>query len=239
VNNRTVLQSGSLQSSLTINQLIFKDSFMLSARSIILSLVLFLMPSFAYSQARETPKLASPIGEKVQKDNYYPQVKLETSMGDIVIELSRSKAPITVNNFLTYVKEKEYDNTLFHRIIPDYIVQGGGYDLKFKDKKVNYKIVNESGNGMKNEAYSIAMARMNDPHSAKRQFFFNMKDNENLDPGRNWGYTVFGSVIEGQEVLDAMAIVKTHVSPEIGYPDTPVEPVILKRATILPEPSYD
>ena len=212
---------------------------MLTARFTMLSLLLFSIPFLAQSQSKETPKLSSPIGEKIQKDNYYPQVKLETSMGDIIVELSRSKAPITSNNFLTYVKEKEYDNTLFHRIIPDYIVQGGAYDPQFNERKSNYKIVNESGNGMKNEAYSIAMARMNDPHSAKRQFFFNMKDNENLDPGRNWGYTVFGSVIEGQEVLDAMALVKTQVSPALGYPDTPVEPVILKRATILPEPSYE
>lgn len=191
------------------------------------------------AQSKETPRLSSPIGEKVQKDNYYPRVKFETSMGDIVIELSRSKAPVTVNNFLTYVKEKEYDNTLFHRIVPGYIVQGGAYDPAYNEKKSNYKIINESGNGMKNEAYSISMARMNDPHSAKRQFFFNMKDNDNLDPGRNWGYAVFGSVIEGQEVLDAMSIVETEVSPVIAYPDTPVEAVILKRATILAEPSFD
>ena len=98
----------------------------------------------AYSQARETPKLSSPIGEAIQKDNYYPRVKFETSMGDIVIELSRSKAPITTNNFLTYVKEKEYDNTLFHRIIADYIVQGGAYTPEFIERKSNYKIINES-----------------------------------------------------------------------------------------------
>lgn len=212
---------------------------MLAIRFFMLSLILSSIPFMVSSQSKEKPQFTSPIGEAVQKNNYYPQVKFETSMGDIVIELSRSKAPVTVNNFLTYVKEKEYDNTLFHRIVPEYIVQGGAYDPAFNEKKSNYKIVNESGNGMKNEAYTISMARMNDPHSAKRQFFFNMKDNDNLDPGRNWGYTVFGSVIEGEEVLDAMSIVKTEVSPAIGYPDTPVEAIILKRATILPEPSYD
>lgn len=212
---------------------------MLLLRIIMLSLLLISIPFTASSQAKETPKFSSPIGENVQKDNYYPQVKLETTMGVIVIELSRSKAPVTVNNFLTYVKEKEYDNTLFHRIVAGYIVQGGAYDPAFKERKSNYKIVNESGNGMKNEAYTISMARMNDPHSAKRQFFFNMKDNDNLDPGRNWGYTVFGSVIEGEEVLDAMSIVETEVSPAIGYPDTPIDAVILKRASILPEPSFD
>ncbi|MFT6268703.1 MAG: peptidyl-prolyl cis-trans isomerase A (cyclophilin A) [Alphaproteobacteria bacterium] len=204
-----------------------------------LSAVLLICSFIVNSQAREAPKLKSPIGAAVQKDNYYPQVKFETTMGDIVIELTRSKAPVTANNFLTYVKEKQYDNTLFHRIIPDYIVQGGGYTPDFTERKSNYKIINESGNGKKNEAYSIAMARMSDPHSAKRQFFFNMKDNENLDPGRNWGYTVFGMVIEGQEVLDAMALVETQVNPDIGFADTPVENIILKRATIIPEQTFD
>jgi peptidyl-prolyl cis-trans isomerase A (cyclophilin A) len=204
-----------------------------------LSVVLLCCSFWANSQASELPKIKSPVGAAVQKDNYYPRVKFETSMGNFVVELSRSKAPITTNNFLRYVKEKEYDNTLFHRIIENYIVQGGGYSPDFRERKSNYKIINESGNGLKNEAYSISMARMNDPHSAKRQFFFNIKDNENLDPGRNWGYTVFGMVVEGQEVLDAMALVETQVNPVIGFPDTPIENIILKRAFILPEPTFD
>jgi peptidyl-prolyl cis-trans isomerase A (cyclophilin A) len=208
-------------------------------RLCIISILVVTTSFVAHSQARETPKTESPIGAAVQKDNFFPQVKFETSMGDIVIELSRAKAPVTVNNFLTYVKEEEYDNTLFHRIIAGYIVQGGAYTTDFTERKSNYKIINESGNGLKNEAYSIAMARMSDPHSAKRQFFFNMKDNDNLDPGRRWGYTVFGSVIEGKEVLDAISLVDTRVNPEIGFPDTPVENVILKRAIIMPEPVFD
>lgn len=194
--------------------------------------------SQAFAQAKQAPKLSIPAGEAIQKDNFYPRVKLETSMGDIIIELNRSKAPVTTNNFLLYVKQKQYDNTLFHRIIVDYIVQGGGYNPEFEEQKSFNKIINESGNGLKNTAYSIAMARMNDPHSAKRQFFFNVKDNENLDPGRSWGYTVFGDVIEGQEVIDAMSKVETEVNQLIGYPNTPVENIILKRATILPEPVY-
>lgn len=207
---------------------------------IFLMLLVLLFGSFSvHAQSRETPKMTSPVGEAIQKDNYYPRVKFETSMGDIVIELSRSKAPVTSNNFLSYVAQKEYDNTLFHRIIADYIVQGGGYTPEFSEAKSYHKIINESGNGMKNQAYSIAMARMSDPHSAKRQFFFNVKDNDNLDPGRDWGYTVFGNVIEGQEVIDAMALVSTHVNQQIGFPDTPVENIILKRATILPELSFD
>ncbi len=191
------------------------------------------------AQTSEKPRIEVPEGEKIQKDNFYPRVKFETTMGDIVIELSRSKAPITTNNFLHYVQKKEYDNTLFHRIIPEYIVQGGGYDPEYNDKKSFHKIINESGNGLKNRAYSLAMARVNDPHSAKRQFFINVSDNENLDPGRNWGYTVFADVVEGYEVVDAMSMVETEVNPVIGFPDTPVEKIILKRAIILPELTYD
>lgn len=191
------------------------------------------------AQSRETPKLEAPIGAAIQKDNFYPRVKLITSEGDIIVELNRAKAPITTNNFLTYVKQGEYDNTVFHRIIPDYIVQGGGYDTEYKDKKELFKIVNESGNGLKNEMYSIAMARMSDPHSAKRQFFFNMKDNENLDPGRSWGYAVFGMVMEGHEVLDKISMVETHTHPEHGFLDAPVEDIILKRVSILPDPNFE
>jgi peptidyl-prolyl cis-trans isomerase A (cyclophilin A) len=204
---------------------------------LIASLLVFTQAAF--SQASQKPKIEITAGAAIQKDNFYPRVKFQTSMGDIIIELNRSKAPVSVNNFLTYVVDKEYDNTVFHRVIPDYIVQGGGYDIEYKDKKENFKIINESGNGMKNEAMTIAMARMNDPHSAKRQFFFNVTDNANLDPGRNWGYTVFGDVIEGQEIIEAMSNVKTEVSPIIGYPDTPVENIVLRRASLMPEMSFD
>ena len=175
-------------------------------------------------------------GENIQKDNYYPLVKFETSLGDFVIEMNRKRAPVTVNNFLSYVKRGEFDNTLFHRIIPDYIIQGGGYGPEFKEKKASRTIINESGNGLKNDRYSISMAREDDPHSAKRQFFFNMKDNNNLDPGKTWGYTVFGSVIEGTDVLDKMAVVETEYKALIRFQDAPKEDVTLIRATILPEP---
>jgi peptidyl-prolyl cis-trans isomerase A (cyclophilin A) len=174
-------------------------------------------------------------GENIQKDNYYPLVKFETSMGDLVIELNRKRAPATVNNFLSYVKRGEFDNTLFHRVIPGYIIQGGGYGPEFKVKKASRTIINESGNGLKNEMYTVAMAREDDPHSAKRQFFFNMNDNKNLDPGKTWGYTVFGSVIEGTEVLDKMALVETEYKALIRFQDAPREDILLKQATVLPE----
>jgi peptidyl-prolyl cis-trans isomerase A (cyclophilin A) len=174
-------------------------------------------------------------GENIQKDNYYPMVKFETSMGDLVIELNRKRAPATVNSFLSYVKRGEFDNTLFHRVIPGYIVQGGGYGPEFKVKKASRTIINESGNGLKNKMYSVAMAREDDPHSARRQFFFNMKDNENLDPGKTWGYTVFGSVIEGTDVLDKIALVETEYKALIRFQDAPKVDVILLNATVLPE----
>lgn len=217
----------------------YKAPALFGLRLMTMLFMLILANTSAIAIAKEKPLLSAPIGEAIQKDNFYPRVKFETNMGDIVIELNRAKAPLTTNNFLTYVKQKEYDNTLFNRIVENYIVQGGGYDLDYKEKLSNFKIINESGNGLKNDMYSISMARMNDPHSAKRQFFFNAKDNKNLDPGRQWGYAVFGMVMEGQEVIDAMAAVATDVDKATGYPNTPVKDVILKRAHILPEPVYN
>ncbi|MFT4993958.1 MAG: peptidyl-prolyl cis-trans isomerase A (cyclophilin A) [Paraglaciecola sp.] len=173
-------------------------------------------------------------GSQIQPDNYYPRVKLLTSMGDIVVELERYKAPITVNNFLRYVDKRSYEGTIFHRVIADFVVQGGGYDKDFAQKPAFGTIFNESGNGLKNTLYSITMARENDPHSATRQFFFNMNDNESLDPGRKWGYTVFGSVVEGHEVLDKISQVKTDYEQTYGWADVPIEQVILLKALILP-----
>ncbi len=175
------------------------------------------------------------LGASVQPNNYYPRVKFETNMGDIVVELNRKRAPITVNNFLRYTKLGQYDDTIFHRVVFEYIVQGGGYTAEFKEKTEFSSIFNESGNGLKNDAYTIAMARMDDQHSAKRQFFFNAKDNDNLNPGKNWGYTVFGMVIEGQSVIDEMAIVDTEYNVVARFYEVPVEPILLNKVTILPE----
>ena len=170
----------------------------------------------------------------IDPNNLYPRVKMETSMGVIIVELDRVKAPLTVDNFLTYVVTGEYNNTLFHRIIADFIVQGGGYDPLFIQKKVNGDIVNESGNGLKNDAGTIAMAKENRPHTANRQFFFNVADNKSLNPGKRWGYTVFGSIVEGEEVVAAMAEVETDYNSEMAWNDVPVKPVVLKKATLLP-----
>ncbi|MCE9677956.1 peptidyl-prolyl cis-trans isomerase [Shewanella sp. AS1] len=171
----------------------------------------------------------------IQKNTIYPKVKLETSMGNIVVELDRKRAPITVDNFLTYVVKGHYDNTLFHRIIPGFVVQGGGLNPKLEEKPTDKPIVNESGNGLSNSLGTIAMARDNEPHSATAQFYFNVADNTRLDPSsRRWGYAVFGEVTEGMEVLEKMALVETHINSQLGWPDFPVKDVLLIKATLLP-----
>jgi peptidyl-prolyl cis-trans isomerase A (cyclophilin A) len=170
----------------------------------------------------------------IDPDNFFPQVKLETTMGVIIVELDRIKAPLTVDNFLTYVVKGEYNNTVFHRIVTDFVVQGGGYDMNYAIKKIEGNVYNESGNGLKNNFGTIAMARENRPHTANRQFFFNIADNSSLDPGKSWGYAVFGEIIEGQEILEKIAKVNTVYNEELGWPNAPLEKVILTKATLLP-----
>ena len=166
-------------------------------------------------------------------DNLFPIIKLETSKGDIEVELNRMRAPISANNFLRYVLEGEYDGTIFHRVMPGFVVQGGGYTKDIEEKTLHANILNESGNGLKNVTGTIAMARYDDPHSATRQFYFNMNDNASLDPGsRNWGYTVFGEVISGMEVLEAIADTETGYSEALDAEDVPVEPILLIRASV-------
>lgn len=176
----------------------------------------------------------SAEGDVIDPDNLFPKVKFETSEGDVIVELDRIAAPLTVNHFLTLVVKGDYNNTIFHRIVPEFIVQGGGYDSEYLAKDPGPTIVNESGNGLKNETGTIAMARENRPHSATRQFFFNVNDNDNLDPGRGWGYTVFGSITEGEEIIQQMAKAETDFSEELGWEDVPVKKIMLKKVTLLP-----
>jgi cyclophilin family peptidyl-prolyl cis-trans isomerase len=159
-------------------------------------------------------------------------VKLETSMGDIVIELDRPAAPVTTANFLEYTSEGFYDGTIFHRVIRGFMIQGGGFTKKMVKKETHDPIVNEAKNGLSNVRGTIAMARMDNPNSATCQFFINHQDNTPLDTVGG-GYAVFGKVIEGMDVVDAIAAVKTTTRK--GYDDVPVEPVIIKSATIIPE----
>jgi len=161
------------------------------------------------------------------------KVKLETSMGDIVVELNEEAAPITVKNFLRYVQEGFFDGTIFHRVIPNFMIQGGGFTADMVQKKPHPPIVNEAGNGLKNDRGTIAMARTSDPDSATAQFFINHKNNDRLNyvENRDPGYTVFGKVIEGMETVDKIAAVKT--ATRMGMDDVPVEPVVIKSAKVV------
>lgn len=156
-------------------------------------------------------------------------VKLHTSKGIITIELNADKAPVTVKNFLDYVNSGFYNGTVFHRVIGNFMIQGGGFEPGMKQKKTNPPIKNEAANGLKNDIYTIAMARTGDPQSATAQFFINVKDNGFLNyPGQDgWGYCVFGKVVEGKEVVDAIAKVKT------GSQDMPLEDVIITKAEVV------
>ena len=161
-------------------------------------------------------------------------IKLHTNFGVIALELDAEKAPETVKNFLTYAEAGYYDNTIFHRVIDGFMIQGGGFGPGMKEKKTRSPIKNEADNGLKNERYTIAMARTSDPHSASAQFFINVADNAFLDfkmpSGNGWGYCVFGKVIEGSEVVDKIKGVKTG---NAGFhQDVPKEDVIIERAEI-------
>jgi len=161
------------------------------------------------------------------------KIKLETNMGDIVIELNEEAAPVTVKNFLRYVEEDFFDGTIFHRVIPDFMIQGGGFTADMERKETHEPIVNEAGNGSKNKRSTIAMARTNNPNSATSQFFINLKDNDflNYAEQRNPGYAVFGKVVKGMDAVDAIAAVKT--SRKGQYSDVRVEPVVIKSAKTI------
>ena len=158
-----------------------------------------------------------------------PRVRLVTSKGTIVVELDREKAPITVSNFLRYVEDGFYDGTIFHRVVPDFVIQGGGFTPDLTRKETRPPIINESNNGLSNLRGTIAMARTSDPDSATSQFYINLVDNTSLDyaPGRP-GYAVFGKVIEGMDVVDAIGAVET--TTRNGLNDVPVEDIIIERA---------
>ena len=157
-------------------------------------------------------------------------VVIKTSKGDIKLELFADKSPITVGNFLTYVKNGHYDGTIFHRVIDGFMIQGGGMDANMKEKKTLAPIKNEAANGVSNKRYTLAMARTNDPDSATAQFFINLVDNDflNHQPG-NYGYAVFGRVTAGMEIVDAIAGVST--TRRRGHGDVPVDDVVIESVT--------
>lgn len=185
--------------------------------TLILTLALCTVSPFSYSQTK---------GKKTM-------IKLHTDHGVITIQLDAAKAPNTVANFIEYVNSGFYSGTIFHRVIPNFMIQGGGFDASMKQKAVNAPIKNEAANGLKNDKYTIAMARTGDPHSATAQFFINTKNNDFLDyPGQDgWGYCVFGKVTEGMDVVDKIGKVKTGFRS--GMQDVPNEDVIITKAEVV------
>jgi peptidyl-prolyl cis-trans isomerase B (cyclophilin B) len=162
-------------------------------------------------------------------------VKLHTNHGTITIELDADKAPESVQNFIAYVEAGHYDNTLFHRVIDGFMIQGGGFEPGMKQKQTKAPVKNEADNGLKNERGTIAMARTQDPHSATAQFFINVADNDFLNyrasTAQGWGYCVFGRVSEGMDVVDAIKNVQTRSSG--FHQDVPAEDVIIERAEVI------
>jgi cyclophilin family peptidyl-prolyl cis-trans isomerase len=188
-------------------------------------LVILVLTTFiaAWAQAEEEP---IPL---------FPKIALETNKGTIVLELDGNRAPITVGNFVTYVRDGHYDGLIFHRVIPGFVAQAGGYDGEYEERPTRSPIPNESGNGLSNETGTVAMARQNPPHTATSQFYINLADNDALDPNpRRWGYTVFGQVVEGMEVLEAIAAVPTGSGGPFPS-DVPQAPIFIERATLVAE----
>ncbi len=177
--------------------------------------------------------LALVMAARAEEGAPLDRVALETSKGKIVIELDSAKAPQTVGSFLANVREGFYDGTTFHRVIPRFMIQGGGVTRDLQLKPTTKSLFNEAANGLKNVRGSVAMARKPDPHSASVQFFINLVHNTSLDhtakTPQGWGYAVFGKVVEGMDVVDAIARVKT------GRGDVPVEPVLIVKASVVGE----
>jgi peptidyl-prolyl cis-trans isomerase B (cyclophilin B) len=191
-------------------------------RILVLSIMMFLTSTLSF--AKET-----------NMTDTQSKVKLTTSLGEIIIQLNTEKAPVSSANFLTYVNEGFYNGTIFHRVIPDFMAQGGGFDTGFNQKAVHAPIKNEANNGLTNHRGTLAMARTNDPNSATAQFFINLKDNSFLNhtsqTSSGWGYAVFGEVIEGMDVVDAMA--KQPTGNRGGHQDVPKTDIVIEKAEVI------
>ena len=176
--------------------------------------------------------LAAPLSVAQQRLPAHPHIEVETNLGSFKLELVTEQAPETVAHFMDLVDQGFYDGLIFHRIIEGFMVQGGGYTSDFEERKDDTMLRNESGNALSNRRGTIAMARTNNPHSANSQFFINVVDNERLDPQKDpvrgrWGYTVFGYVFEGMEVIDEIAAAET--APQGSFVDAPVEPIVIEK----------
>jgi len=168
------------------------------------------------------------VHQSISSENY-PQVEIVTTSGTFTLELDRNRAPLSVENFLSYVEEGFYTNTIFHRVIEGFVIQSGGYTIEFEMKETKPEIVNESGNGLSNSRMTVGMARSNEPHTASSQFYINLADNVSLDPvPTRWGYAVFGEVISGFEVVAAIGQSATQTFQDLQ--DVPVATIIILEA---------
>lgn len=174
-------------------------------------------------------KAAAPSAAPAATPAASTQVQVVTSMGSFTIELNAERAPLTVPHFLKYVDQGQYTGTIFHRVIPNFVIQGGGFDADYKSKPAPRKVVNESGNGLTNQRGTVGMARSPEPHSSDCQFYINLYDNEALDPSKTrWGYAVFGKVVQGMDVVDRIGNVPTGARGNFKE-DAPLQPVVIER----------
>jgi peptidyl-prolyl cis-trans isomerase A (cyclophilin A) len=177
--------------------------------------------SYAAEAAKTEPKPATAAAA--------PQIQVVTSMGSFIIELNAERAPLTVANFLKYVEQGHYSGTIFHRVVANFVIQGGGFDRNYAAVPAPAKVVNEAGNGLTNQRGTVGMARSSDPHGADAQFYVNLYDNEALDPNKTrWGYAVFGKVVQGMEVVDKIGNVATGAHGLLKE-DAPLQPVVIER----------
>ena len=183
------------------------------------------------TDAKAQPKPAAPAASGAS-----PQVQVVTSMGSFTLELNAERAPLTVAHFLKNVDQGQYSGTTFHRVIANFVIQGGGFDSNYKLKAAPTKVVNESGNGLTNQRGTVGMARSQDPHGSDAQFYVNLYDNEALDPNKTrWGYAVFGKVVQGMEVVDRIGNVATGARAPFKE-DAPLKPVVIERIERVASP---
>jgi cyclophilin family peptidyl-prolyl cis-trans isomerase len=191
-------------------------------------------PAAPTAAATATPAAAGVAAGKTQPKpaapaTGAPQVQVVTSMGSFTLELNAERAPLTVAHFLKYVDQGQYSGTIFHRVIPNFVIQGGGFDANYRLKPAPTKVVNESGNGLTNQRGTVGMARSQDPHGSDAQFYVNLYDNEALDPNKTrWGYAVFGKVVQGMDVVDRIGNVSTGARGPFKE-DAPLQPVVIER----------
>jgi peptidyl-prolyl cis-trans isomerase B (cyclophilin B) len=208
-------------------------------RNLLRAIALSLIGPVAVSAGAQDPKVNKSNGKPASKcptpqKGSAVMVKLHTSLGAITLELNKEKAPLTVANFLKYVESGFYSNTVFHRVIDNFMIQGGGFEPGMKQKPTDAEIQNEAANGLTNDAYTVAMARTPNPHSASSQFFINVRDNAFLNytasTPQGFGYCVFAKVVEGKDVVDKIKAVKT--GSKGGHQDVPLEDVTIERAEV-------